>query len=71
VTISNENGTLWLGGITEFRQYRDLLEWAIASKDAGELQPLPNAFRGHSLFPFRNFSTAQGLCLLSGKKAAS
>jgi hypothetical protein len=31
VTISNESGTQWLGGVTEFSQYRALLEWAITS----------------------------------------
>jgi cobaltochelatase CobN len=54
VTISNENGTQWLGQITEFHQYRTLLEWAISSKDAGELLPLPNEFRQHVLHPFHN-----------------
>jgi hypothetical protein len=34
--------TQWLGGITEFGQYKELLEWAIASRDAEELLPLPN-----------------------------
>lgn len=54
VTISNECGTQWHGGITEFSQYRALLEWAIASRDAGELLPLPSRFRQNSLHPFRN-----------------
>jgi (2Fe-2S) ferredoxin len=27
VTISNESGTQWFGEITEFEQYRDLLDW--------------------------------------------
>jgi hypothetical protein len=54
VAISNENGTRWLGQITELNQYRTLLEWAIASKDAGELLPLPYEFREHALHPFRN-----------------
>jgi hypothetical protein len=53
VTISNEDGTQWLGGITEFYQYRDLLEWAVLSRDAGELLPLPDEFRKHTLHPFR------------------
>ena len=53
VTISNENGTRWLGSMTEFHQYRILLEWAVSSRDAGELLPLPNEFREHTLHPFR------------------
>lgn len=52
VTISNECGTLWLGQITEFNQYRSLLEWAIGSRDAGELLPLPQEFRRHTLHPY-------------------
>jgi hypothetical protein len=54
VTISNESGTQWLGGITEFCQYRTLLEWAIASRDAGEMLPLPDQFHQHRLHPFHN-----------------
>jgi hypothetical protein len=62
VTISNESGTQWLGGITEFNQYRALLDWAVSSSDAGELLPLPKEFRDHTLHPFR--SPDSGNCLL-------
>jgi len=54
VTISNEGGTLWLGQISEFQQYRALVDWASRCKDAGELVPLPEEFRRHTLHPFRN-----------------
>jgi hypothetical protein len=54
VTISNEGGTLWLGQISEFQQYRALADWASRCKDAGELVPLPEEFRRHTLHPFRN-----------------
>jgi hypothetical protein len=62
-----------LGSITEFHQYRTLLQWAISSRDADELLPLPNEFREHILHPFRNpedsgnllaFSRNRGLPLL-------
>jgi len=53
VTISNENGTQWFGEITEFEQYRDLVDWATRSKGAGELLPLPKEFQRHTLHPFR------------------
>jgi hypothetical protein len=53
VTISNENGTRWFGEITEFEQYRDLLDWAARSRDAGELLPLPKEFQRHTPHPFR------------------
>jgi hypothetical protein len=69
VTISNESGTQWLGGITEFSQYRALLEWAVASRDAGELLALPNEFREHCLHPFRNSDSGGGLFLFSGNRA--
>jgi len=32
VTISNENGTQWFGEITQFEQYRDLVDWATRSQ---------------------------------------
>jgi hypothetical protein len=54
VAISNENGTRWLGQITKFEQYRDLVDWASSSRDAGELLPLPKEFREHIFDPFRN-----------------
>jgi hypothetical protein len=53
VTISNEIGTQWFGEITEFEQYRDLVDWAARSRDAGELLPLPTEFQRHTLHPFR------------------
>ena len=53
VTISNENGTQWFEEITEFEQYRDLVDWAARSRDAGELLPLPKEFQRHTMHPFR------------------
>jgi cobaltochelatase CobN len=53
VTISNGNGTQWFGEITESEQYRDLVDWATRSRDAGELPPLPREFERHTLHPFR------------------
>jgi len=52
VTISDDRGTQWLRGITEFDQYRAIVDWASRSKDAGELLPLPKEFRQHTLHPF-------------------
>jgi hypothetical protein len=65
ITISNENGTQWLGGITEFHQYQLLLEWAVASRASEKLLPLPDQFREHTLYPFRNFTSDRGLFLFS------
>ena len=53
VTISDESGTQWLGGITEFDQYLAIVDWVSRSRDAGELLPLPKEFRQHTLRPFR------------------
>jgi len=51
-TISDDSGTQWLGGITEFEQYRAVVDWASRSRDAGEMLPLPKEFRQHTLRPF-------------------
>ncbi len=71
VTISNENGTRWLGEITELHQYRTLLEWAVRSKDAGELLPLPDEFRRHVLHPFCKVVSGSSLLPFCRDRAAS
>jgi len=53
ITISDENGTQWLGEITEIAQYQAIVDWASRSRDAGELLPLPKEFGQHTLHPFR------------------
>jgi cobaltochelatase CobN len=53
VAIHSETGSIWLGGITEFNQYRDLLDWAGRSTDAGRLLDLPREFKDHMLQPWR------------------
>lgn len=68
VTISNENGTRWLGGITEFDQYRTLVDWATSSRNAGELLPLPREFQEHALHPFRKPDSGTGLLPFSKNK---
>jgi hypothetical protein len=52
VTIARDSGTLWLGYIREFDQYRAILEWAIESRDAGELQHLPQDLQALIFQPF-------------------
>jgi hypothetical protein len=49
----DDSATQWLGGITEFEQYRAIVDWASRSSDATELIPLPKEFRQHTLHPFR------------------
>jgi cobaltochelatase CobN len=63
ITISNEAGTQWFGGITDFNQYRALVDWASRSKEAGKLLPLPSDFKEHTLHPFRKHDSGTGLLL--------
>lgn len=63
VAISDERGAQWLGGITEFNQYRSLVEWAVSSMNAGELLRLPKEFQQYSMYPFRKTTSAEGLHL--------
>jgi cobaltochelatase CobN len=65
VAISNERGTQWLGGITEFNQYRSLLEWAVSSVNAGELLLLPNQLQRCSIYPFQKPTLGTGLYLFA------
>ncbi|HUE00869.1 MAG TPA: (2Fe-2S) ferredoxin domain-containing protein [Bryobacteraceae bacterium] len=52
VKVSSSDGDVWLGNITHFRQYRDLVDWASQSKIAGRLLPLPKEFQELRFFPF-------------------
>jgi len=63
VAISDERGTQWLGGLTEFNQFRSLVEWAASSVKAGELQRLPKDLQQFSMYPFRKAASAEGLHL--------
>jgi hypothetical protein len=67
VTISSESETLWLGGITEFAQYRALIEWAIASKNAAKLLPIPDEFHKHTMHPFREGDSTANLSVFFKK----
>jgi len=58
-SISSANQTVWLGRLRDFANYAALLEWALASRDAGHALPLPSElselrfdlFRGADSFP--------------------
>jgi hypothetical protein len=43
--------TMWLGGLSARAHYEALLDWAISSKDAGRLLPLPSALHGRRFNP--------------------
>jgi cobaltochelatase CobN len=52
VVITSSSGTVWLGNISKFEEYRSLLEWAVQCRDAGEMLDLPSQFRGSRINPF-------------------
>jgi len=45
VTVVSPEGSIWLGGIECFDQYRELLDWASACDASGEIRPLPVSLR--------------------------
>ncbi len=53
VVLTTSSGTVWLGNIVRFDQYRSLLEWAIRCRDAGEMLALPHEFHECRMSPFR------------------
>ena len=53
VVINSEAGSRWLANITEFGQYRSLVEWAARSADVGHLLELPQEFKPHMIEPWR------------------
>ena len=56
VEINSDAGSHWLGNITDFNQYRSLVDWAARSVDAGHLLDLPREFTDHLLLPWRSIS---------------
>jgi hypothetical protein len=53
VVVNSEAGSQWLGNITDFNQYRALVDWAARSMEAGRLLELPREFNAHVLQPWR------------------
>jgi len=53
VTVSDFSGSVWLGNIRHLCQYQALVDWALQSKVAGRLLPLPEEFAGCRFDPFR------------------
>jgi cobaltochelatase CobN len=49
VTICSAELTVWLGGLREFAHYAALLQWAVASRDAGCPVPLPSRMLKNSI----------------------
>jgi cobaltochelatase CobN len=42
VSISSAKQTVWLGRLRDFANYAAVLEWALASREAGRALPLPS-----------------------------
>jgi hypothetical protein len=53
VSISSAEQTVWLGRLREFANYAAVLEWGLASREAGHAVPLPNELRELRFNPFR------------------
>lgn len=52
VKVAGATNEVWLGNINRFEQYSALVEWAVESKAAGALAPLPESFAPHRFNPF-------------------
>ena len=53
IAINSGSGSLWLAEITEFDQYRSLVEWSARSVEAGRLLDLPREFNQHRIHRWR------------------
>lgn len=53
VVLNSESSSQWLGKITDFDQYRSLVEWAVRSVEAGHLLDLPQEFNEYRMEPWR------------------
>jgi cobalt/nickel transport system ATP-binding protein len=53
VLVTSARGQEWIGNIKDPAEYDLLVQWALATKESGCLQPLPPAFDGRRLDPFR------------------
>ena len=54
VVVNSPDGSVWLASITEFNQYRSLVEWAVRCNEAGRLLELPREFKEHVIDPWRS-----------------
>ena len=53
VVVNSVAGSQWLGNVTEFNQYRSLVEWAVRCVEVGNLLDLPREFKEHRIEPWR------------------
>ena len=57
-SISSAKQSVWLGRLRDFANYAALLEWALASREAGHALPLPNELSELRFDPFRRGDSA-------------
>lgn len=58
VSISSAEQTVWLGRLRHFANYAALLEWSLASREAGHALPLPRELSELRFDPFRRLDSA-------------
>ena len=56
-SISSEKQTVWLGRLRDFANYAALLEWGLASREAGHALPLPDELSKLRFDPFRRVNS--------------
>jgi hypothetical protein len=59
--ITTGRGSTWIGNIDRHDHYQALLTWAVQSKAAGALAPLPGEFRDKLFSPFDGQSVSDAL----------
>jgi hypothetical protein len=52
VVVNSEKGSQWLGNISDFDQYRSLVEWAVRCVEGGHLLELLHEFKDHLTEPW-------------------
>jgi cobaltochelatase CobN len=52
-SVCSAERSVWLGRLREFANYAALLEWALASREAGQALPLPGELSELQFDPFR------------------
>ena len=57
-SVSSATQTVWLGRLRDFANYAALLEWALASREAGHALPLPGELSELRFDPFRRPDSA-------------
>ena len=58
VSISSARQTVWLGRLRDFASYAALLEWSLASREAGHALPLTRELSELRFDPFRRPDSA-------------